>query len=204
MKDLIRSTIKLTAASSLTLLAFYAINAQAQSAWTPPSSTPPAGNVAGPLTVSSTGQSKAGNLMLNTDGALANGLIVAAGKVGIGTLTPTQALDVSGKIRMATQTATADAADIVATKGYVDGKVPNGVCPSGQFVTGISNGIIQCAPSGGNQIVGGCDQATIFGSNCWGGADGGRYANCPTGSTPHIMGGSSNDGAIFTYFYCTR
>ncbi len=42
------------------------------------------------------------------------------GNVGIGTTSPTQKLDVNGKIRMRTQTAAADGDDIVATKKYVD------------------------------------------------------------------------------------
>ncbi len=89
MKELTRSTLVTIVASSLSLLAFYAINASAQSAWTPAPANAPSGNVAGPLTTGATGQSKAGNLMLNTDGTLANGLIVANGNVGIGTITPT-------------------------------------------------------------------------------------------------------------------
>jgi len=48
------------------------------------------------------------------------------GNVGIGTQSPTQKLDVNGKIRMAAQTVAGDAADIVATKGYVDGTVGGG------------------------------------------------------------------------------
>lgn len=40
--------------------------------------------------------------------------------LGINNNTPTETLDVSGKIRMRVQTAGTDAADIVATKGYVD------------------------------------------------------------------------------------
>lgn len=42
------------------------------------------------------------------------------GNVGIGTTSPTQKLDVNGKIRMRTQTAAADGDDIVTTKKYVD------------------------------------------------------------------------------------
>jgi len=40
--------------------------------------------------------------------------------VGIATTTPTQKLDVNGKIRMRSQTQSSDADDIVATKKYVD------------------------------------------------------------------------------------
>ena len=49
------------------------------------------------------------------------------GNVGIGTTSPTQKLDVNGKIRMRTQTAAADGDDIVATKKYVDDKVASSV-----------------------------------------------------------------------------
>lgn len=46
----------------------------------------------------------------------------SSGNVGIGTTSPTQKLDVNGKIRMSGQIAAADADDIVATKKYVDDK----------------------------------------------------------------------------------
>ncbi len=42
--------------------------------------------------------------------------------IWISTDTPTQRLDVNGKIRMRSQTVSTDAADTVATKGYVDNK----------------------------------------------------------------------------------
>ena len=48
------------------------------------------------------------------------------GNVGIGTTSPTQKLDVNGKIRMRAQTAATDAADTVATKKYVDDKAATG------------------------------------------------------------------------------
>jgi hypothetical protein len=41
-------------------------------------------------------------------------------RLGIGTATPTEQLDVAGKIRMRTQIAGGDGPEIVATKGYVD------------------------------------------------------------------------------------
>lgn len=70
------------------LAAFYSL------AWTEPSQTPPAGNVPAPINVGSVGQSKAGNLMLNTDGTLAYGLLVPYGRVGIGTTSPAEQLHV--------------------------------------------------------------------------------------------------------------
>jgi len=67
------------------------------SAWTEPTTFPPEGNVAAPLNVGNTGQSKSGGLILNTGNA-ATGLIVAYGKVGIGTTTPSYTLDVNGNV----------------------------------------------------------------------------------------------------------
>jgi hypothetical protein len=52
-------------------------------AWTKPTLNPPQGNVSGPINISSSGQSKAGGLILNTGGA-STGLIVDKGNVGIG------------------------------------------------------------------------------------------------------------------------
>lgn len=66
-------------------------------AWTEPSQSPPDGNTSAPLTIGSAGQSKSGGLILNTGGADL-GLIVENGKVGIGTISPSQSLDVSGQI----------------------------------------------------------------------------------------------------------
>ncbi|MBU4298706.1 fibronectin type III domain-containing protein [Patescibacteria group bacterium] len=65
-------------------------------AWTEPTSAPPAGNVSAPINAGPIGQSKQGNLMLNTDGTLANGLLVPYGNVGIGTTEPEAKLDVNG------------------------------------------------------------------------------------------------------------
>ncbi|MBP9751431.1 MAG: hypothetical protein KBD19_01045 [Candidatus Moranbacteria bacterium] len=63
-------------------------------AWTAPTQAPPGGNVSGPITVGDVGQSKAGNLALNTSGAYANGLLVPNGNVGIGTAAPNRKLHV--------------------------------------------------------------------------------------------------------------
>ncbi len=60
------------------------------------------------------------NHWLSGDGGNEGIYVTSGGNVGIGTATPTQKLDVNGKIKMRTQTASTDAQDIVATKGYVD------------------------------------------------------------------------------------
>jgi len=64
-------------------------------AFTAPTATPPGGNVDPPLNVSFQGQEKLGGLTLNTGGA-PNGLIVAQGNVGIGTINPTSILNIVG------------------------------------------------------------------------------------------------------------
>ena len=66
-------------------------------AWTGPPGNPPTPNADAPITVSGTGQTKAGGLWLNTNGA-PFGLIVDKGYVGIGTTTPNNLLQVSGLI----------------------------------------------------------------------------------------------------------
>jgi hypothetical protein len=68
-----------------------------------PTQTPPLSNVPTPLNTGSTGQSKAGGLILNTGGAV-NGLIVDKGNVGIGIVNPPSLLSVgalagSGSLR---------------------------------------------------------------------------------------------------------
>ncbi|MBP9751845.1 MAG: hypothetical protein KBD19_03230 [Candidatus Moranbacteria bacterium] len=67
---------------------------QLAEAWTAPSALPPGGNVSGPVTVGDVGQSKAGNLALNTSGIYANGLLVPNGNVGIGTVAPNKKLHI--------------------------------------------------------------------------------------------------------------
>lgn len=67
-------------------------------AFSEPGSLPPADNVAAPLNVSNVWQTKKGPLTLNTESA-AVGLSVAAGNVGIGTLTPLYQLDTTNSAR---------------------------------------------------------------------------------------------------------
>src|SRR3989344_5580457 len=86
------------------------VSIQFVSAWVAPTSTPPGGNVSGPITTGNSGQIKTGNLAINTgwdtngDGGAdtwgANGLLVPNGKVGFGDSTPdgTLKLDVEGKV----------------------------------------------------------------------------------------------------------
>jgi len=69
-----------------------------------PSGTPPANNAAAPLDTSANANTKAGPLTVNSGIVTGTagptyGLLVQSGKVGIGTLTPTQPLEVAGKIK---------------------------------------------------------------------------------------------------------
>lgn len=68
MKEFGLSTLRTIAISAFTVLAVYGIQTQASS-WTAPGSTPPNGNVAGPITTSG-GQTINGNLSLGNNGNL--------------------------------------------------------------------------------------------------------------------------------------
>ena len=69
--------------------------------WTSPSEPPPAGNIDLPLNASNIGQEKLGGLVLNSGSQPAPyGLIVAQGKMGIGTTEPTQQLHIAGNLRL--------------------------------------------------------------------------------------------------------
>jgi len=74
------------------LAAFYII------AWTEPSQAPPGDNITPPLNSGPDAQSKDGGLIINTGGA-EYGLSVALGKVGIGTLNPSEKLEVDGDVK---------------------------------------------------------------------------------------------------------
>jgi len=70
-------------------------------AWTGPTESPPGGNVAVPLNVGPTGQTKLGGLIFNTSVTPAEyGLLVAQGKVGIGTMSPQADLEVNNTLRL--------------------------------------------------------------------------------------------------------
>ena len=75
----------------------------AYAAWAPPGAAqnpPPSGNIDAPVNVGDNTQYKAGNLVLNNSATpFVNGLIVWAGNVGIGVVSPTEKLDVNGNVK---------------------------------------------------------------------------------------------------------
>ncbi|QQS60995.1 MAG: hypothetical protein IPN70_03845 [Candidatus Moraniibacteriota bacterium] len=107
-------------------------------AWTEPILPPPSGNISGPLTTSATGQEKKGNLVISTLNTITNGLIVAYGKVGIGTLNPQAKLDVNGKA-ISHSTIDTDPGNTLVTKDYVDAQMGGGSGITGGCVAFISN-----------------------------------------------------------------
>lgn len=68
-------------------------------AWNGPTQTPPAGNVDAPLNVSGTGQVKEGGIVFGNNSGVTNGLLVRYGNVGVGNMTPSYKLDVTGDVR---------------------------------------------------------------------------------------------------------
>lgn len=87
-------------------------------AWTEPSTPPPGGNVDAPVNTGVTSQIKSGNLQVNalSIAASGNALLVPNGNVGIGTTTPSQKLEVAGKIKIGSD-ATAPSAGTIRWSG---------------------------------------------------------------------------------------
>jgi len=137
-------------------IAFYTI------AWEEPSAPPPGGDIPAPLNTGPIGQSKEGGLILNTGGAQ-YGLIVDQGNVGIGTVTPSEKLDVSGQIH-ATE-------DICTDAG-------GGVCLS--TVGGGGGGAIQT-----DQVVGSTNIS--YNSTAWGDMPGMTITMDTTGGDVLLM-----------------
>lgn len=79
-----------TSLRTLTLALVLSIGVSyAYATWAPPTATPPLGNIDVPVNVGDNTQYKAGNLVLNNSATpFANGLIVWAGNVGVGTANP--------------------------------------------------------------------------------------------------------------------
>lgn len=114
------------------------VGIQFTQAWTNPISTPPGGNVSGPITTGVGSQTKAGgDISLGEGGNLYAGGVVAAPQLCIGGAcrntwptsdnlgNHTATLDLNMNNHKITNVASPIGAADVATKGYVDGKLAN-------------------------------------------------------------------------------
>ena len=86
-----RHTYKFVAVLSL----FSVLPGVAFAQWAAPTQAPPSGNAATPLNITSTAQTKAGGLLLNTGGAT-NGLIVQYGNTGFASTSPSARVSITG------------------------------------------------------------------------------------------------------------
>ncbi len=118
-------------------------------AWTEPTVSPPDANTASPLNVSSIYQTKSGALIVNTGGAT-NGFVVANGRTGLGNVSPSYTLDVTGDINVA-------AANVYRRGGTAGASVTCGANTAPSNIT-ISGGIITsagaCTAFGGGTVGG--------------------------------------------------
>ncbi|HVU06542.1 MAG TPA: tail fiber domain-containing protein [Candidatus Paceibacterota bacterium] len=117
----------------IALAAVLPLSASAQ--WSGPGATPPSGNAAPPLNTSSTAQSKAGGLLLNTGNAT-NGLIVQYGNVGVGATSPGAKLHVLGGGAILGTTGSAASSRTLTILDNADGQINFGSY-SGQWRSSI-------------------------------------------------------------------
>ena len=148
MIKIIKNSVKVTVLSAVVLFSVQLVSA----VWTEPAGIPTGGNASAPLDVSSTGQTKAGGLILNT-GASTNGLIVSAGKVGIGVASPAAPLEVYGGSGAASQSA----GDILRLYSVTTAKLLFGfdpITPFGSWIQSNSSYPILLNPVAGNVGIG--------------------------------------------------
>ncbi len=131
-------------------------------AWTEPTQAPPQGNVPAPINVGTTTQYKQGALgiggVLQVYGGITTPVLTVSGpNVGIGTITPTYKLDVSGDINASGVYRKGGIAGVSVSCG--SGTTPSGITISGGIVTSAGS----CTPIGG----GGESYWTLSGSNLY-------------------------------------
>lgn len=200
----------------------FALGSLAFATWQPPTATPPGNNAPAPINVSGTAQSKISGLLLNcgTDiicanpaSAATNGLIVANGNVGIGTVTPSAKFTIVG-INGATNMSAVNT--ITATAG--NGGASSGIAGNGggySFTagTGGTGGSGASTRTGGtgssfnlNGGIGGWSGVTLAGAGGSitltagnGGSYNSPYANNGPGGTITLNAGHTNNPSATTY-----
>src|SRR3989344_3428017 len=96
MKNILKEVFKVAVLGGV-LLALQVV------AFSEPTQTPPGGNVPAPINVGSAQQTKSGGLTVGSLASLGSAFLATnSGNVGVGTVSPSQKLDVAGYVRGAT------------------------------------------------------------------------------------------------------
>ncbi|OGY59552.1 MAG: hypothetical protein A3B23_01180 [Candidatus Colwellbacteria bacterium RIFCSPLOWO2_01_FULL_48_10] len=194
---------------STVLSVFLLLTRVSLAVWNAPTSAPPNGNAPEPVNLTMTIQQKLGGLIVASGAGITTGFIVTNGNVGIGTVAPSQKLDVAGVVKATgLQISTGAASGRVLTSdgaGNASWQSPSGGGGSGTVTSvGSGNGLMggPITTSGTisiNAPVCGGGQASSWNGSSWtcvsvGGGGGGGVSGSGSANQLAKWTGSSSLG----------